>query len=226
MKRVLVLAPHADDETLGVGGTIAKRVAAGEAVTVCVLTGHGDDPHPVLPRSAFETVRAECESAMRVLGVTDLRFLDLPAVQVGDLPKWHTNKSVRELIDAVAPHELFVPFPYDLHGDHRTLFHAASVAWRPVSAIGRAIRRVICYEVLSETHWNAPYLEPGFLPNSFEAISDTLATKLQALECYRSQMRPFPDIRSIEAIRALAQLRGAQVGVNAAEAFVVVRELR
>jgi len=225
-QRVLVLAPHADDETLGLGGTIAKRVKAGDAVTVCVLTGHGPGTHPFLQPEAFELVRAECAAAMKVLGVTDLRFRDIPAVLVTDTPVWQVNQTVRELIDEVAPDELFVPFPYDLHGDHRSLFHAASVAWRPVTPVGRQIKRVVCYEVLSETHWNAPYLEPGFLPNSFETISDTLELKLRALECFKSQMRPFPDIRSVEAIKALAQLRGSQVGVHAAEAFVIIRELR
>lgn len=226
MKRVLVLAPHADDETLGVGGTIAKRVAAGDAVTVVVLTGHGTELHPVFPREVFETVRAECEAAMRVLGVTDLRFLELPAVQVPDLPKWAVNKTMQELIEDVSPDEIFVPFPFDMHGDHRSLFHAASVAWRPVTAAGRQVKRVMCYEVLSETHWNSPYLEPGFLPQRFEIITDTLELKLRALECYRSQVRPFPDIRSVQAIRALAELRGALVGVPAAETFVVIREVQ
>ena len=113
---------------------------------------------------------------------------------------------------------------FDLHGDHRALFHAASVAWRPVTEIGRGIRRVLCYEVLSETHWNAPYLEPGFLPTRYEVVTETMETKLRALACYASQMRPFPDIRSLQAIQALAQLRGAQVGVPAAEERLRVGE--
>ncbi len=225
-QRVLVLAPHADDETLGLGGTIAKRVKAGDAVTVCVLTGHGPDVHPFLKPKDFMVVRDECAAALNVLGVTDLHFRDIPAVLVPDTPVWQVNQTVRDLIEDVAPDELFVPFPFDLHGDHRTLFHAASVAWRPVTEFGRKIKRVVCYEVLSETHWNAPYLEPGFLPNCFETITDTLELKLRALECFKSQMRPFPDIRSVEAIRSLAQIRGSQVGVHAAEAFVTIRELR
>jgi LmbE family N-acetylglucosaminyl deacetylase len=100
------------------------------------------------------------------------------------------------------------------------------VAWRPVTAVGRQVQRVLCYEVLSETHWNAPYLEPGFLPHRFEIITDTLDIKVRALDCFQSQIKQFPDIRSVQAIRALAQFRGAQVGVPAAEAFVVIREVQ
>jgi LmbE family N-acetylglucosaminyl deacetylase len=120
---------------------------------------------------------------------------------------------------------LYVPFPFDLHKDHREVFHSVSVAWRSSSTTGRGIREIYCYEVQSETHWNAPYLEPGFLPTRFVDVSDTLEVKLRALACYKSQLRPPPDARSLEAVRALAVWRGSQVGMSAAEAFVTVRTL-
>ena len=223
--RVLVLAPHADDETLGLGGTIAKRVDQGHDVTVAVMTGHGSQPHPLFSREVFDVVRRECHAAMQLLGVEQLLFRDLPAVLVGDEPMWCINRVVADLIDSVRPEELFVPFPFDMHRDHRELFHAASVAWRPVSEAGRGIKRVLAYEVLSETHWNSPYLEPGFLPTVFEDITATIDRKITALAEFRSQLREFPDIRSVDAVRALASLRGAQVGVRAAEGFVLVRAI-
>lgn len=221
--RVLVIAPHADDETLGLGATLAKRVDAGCEVTVAVLTGHGRDPHPLLRAEGFDVVRSEMRAAMTILGVQNVLFRELPTVLVSDQPLWEVNRVVDEVIKEVQPDELFVPFPYDLHRDHRELFHAASVAWRPVTACGRGIKRVLAYEVLSETHWNAPYLEPGFLPTVFEDVTLTIDRKLLALREFKSQIRDFPDIRSVDAIRALAALRGAQVGVTAAEGFVLVR---
>ena len=110
--------------------------------------------------------------------------------------------------------------------DYRDVFYSLSVAWRPSSAVGRKIRDIYCYEVQSETHWNIPYVEPGFLPSMWMDIGDTLEVKLEALACYKSQIRPAPDSRSVEAVRALAIWRGSQMGLPAAEAFVTVRSLR
>lgn len=224
--KVLVVAPHADDETLGVGGAIARHVAEGDEVTVTIMTGHGAEPHPVFPASAWDTVRAEAREAMDILGVQHLRFHEIPAALVAEQPGWQLNALARGVLDEARPDVLYVPFPLDLHKDHRELFHAFSVAWRPTSDVGRGIRDIYCYETLSETHWNIPYVEAGFLPTSFVNIERYLERKLQALGKYQSQLRPSPDPRSLEAVRALAVLRGHQVGVSAAEAFVIVRQLR
>ena len=222
--RILVLAPHADDETLGMGGTIAKRAADGDHVTVAVLTGPGPGVHPLFPAETWTTVRAEARKAFEILGVAETIFEELPSVLVGDLPMWQVNRTVASVVERARPDELFVPFPFDLHRDHRELFHAASVAWRPSSDAGRRIQRVLAYEVMSETHWNPPYLEPGFLPHSFVDITATLDRKLAALAAFKSQMHEPPHPRSIAACEALARFRGAQAGMMAAEAFVMVRE--
>lgn len=225
--RVLVVAPHADDEALGMGGTIARHAADGDRVTVAVMTGHGDDqPHPLWPSALWDRIRAEARAAAAVLGVAELLFEEVPAALVADQPLWKLNATTGAIIERVRPEILYVPFPFDLHADHRAVFHSLSVAWRPSSAIGRGIREVHCYEVQSETHWSAPYLEPGFLPTMWVDVGETLETKLRALACYESQIRPAPDARSLEAIRALATWRGSQMGMAAAEAFVTVRRLR
>ncbi len=223
---VLVIAPHADDETLGLGGTIARYAAEGHHVVVAVLTGHGAGTHPIWPVEAWTRVRGEAAQAMEILGVRDLLFEEIPAALVAQYPGWQLNALTGKLIERVAPDVLYVPFPYDLHSDHRAIFHSLSVAWRPASAAGRAIREIYCYEVLSETHWNIPYVEPGFLPTVWVDITTYLETKLRALSCYQSQIRPSPDARSIEAVRALAVLRGHQMGMRAAEGFVAVRLVR
>jgi LmbE family N-acetylglucosaminyl deacetylase len=221
---ILVIAPHADDETLGVGGTIARRVAEGREVHVAIVTGHGPGTHPLWPQSVCDQVRGEAASAMEVLGAR-LHFAEIPAALVADQPVWQVNATIAALVENIAPHTLYVPFVNDLHKDHREIFHAASVAWRSSSPVGRAIREVYCYEVPSETHWNAPYVEAGFLPNTWVDISQQLDTKLRALACYQSQVRPAPDARSIEAVRALAVWRGSQQHMAAAEAFVAIKLL-
>jgi len=223
---VLVVSPHADDETLGVGGTLARLAAEGHRTTVAVLTGHGDDgPHPLWNREFWTTIRGEARKAYEILGVGDVIFREIPAVQVAEQPPWKVNQIALRILEEVRPDVLFVPFQFDLHQDHRTLFQAFSVAWRPNSAVGRGIREIYCYETVSETHWNFPNVEPAFTPNVWMDISGTLETKIQALSCFESQIRPAPEARSVEAVRALAVWRGSQVGMGAAEAFVLVRRL-
>ena len=226
-ERVLVVAPHADDETIGMGGTIAKHAAAGAEVFVAVVTGHGEErPHPLWKRDVWDTVRAEAAEACEILGVKELMFADVPAVEVDQQPAWKLNQITGAFVTDVKPDVLYVPFPYDLHKDHREIFHSLSVAWRSSSTVGRAIRDVYCYEVQSETHWNIPYVEPGFLPTCWVDITAHLDTKVRAFECYKSQLKPPPDARSIEAVRALATWRGSQQHMGAAEAFVTVRAVR
>lgn len=226
-RRILCIAPHADDETIGVGGTLAKHAAAGDEVVVAVLTGHGKDgPHPLWGPEVFERVRDEAKWAMEILGVSTLHFEDIPAVEVSAQPLWKLNGVVGKVVERFSPEVLYVPFPFDLHKDHRELFHAASVAWRPVSEVGRGIREVHCYEVPSETHWNIPYAEAGFLPQTFVDISEQWAVKAHALACYKSQLQPPPGPRSLEAMEALATWRGSLIGVHKAEALVTVRQLR
>jgi N-acetylglucosamine malate deacetylase 1 len=218
-----VVAPHADDETIGMGGTIAKLTAIGAAVTIGVVTGPGLGDHPTIPAEAFRTVREEAVRAHRVLGVTETIFGDVPAVGVAGLSLAERNASVGELVERVRPEVLFCPFPFDLHADHRMIFEALTVAWRPSNDVGRRIQAILCYETMSETHWNPPYLEPGFLPNVASDIAESLATKLAALREYESQLRPPPHARSLQAIEGLARFRGGQFGFGAAEAFVLVR---
>lgn len=224
--RVLCLAPHCDDETLGCGGTLARYVSEGHEVMVAVVTGPGEGEHPVFARDAWQTVRAEARVAMDVLGVRELWFDNLPAVLLADLPKHVVNRAVHALLERARPDVLFVPHPFDLHKDHREVFDAACVAWRPAHELGRGIREVYAYEVLSETGWNAGGVEPGFVPNVWVDISATLGQKLRALSAYPSQLRPFPDARSVQAVEHLARYRGAQMGMAAAEAFVLVRGRR
>lgn len=223
-RRALVIAPHADDEVLGLGGTIARYARDGYEVTVAILTGHGDDqPHPLWPRDVWETVRSEALEAHRVLGVHQTIFREIPAVTVADQPVWQLNRITHDVIEQVRPELLFVPFPLDLHKDHRELFHSLSPTWRPHTELGRTIHEIHCYEVPSETHLNIPYVEQSFTPQLWVDISQTLPLKLQALGCYRSQLHPWPHLRSERAVEALARWRGAQMATEAAEAFVTVR---
>jgi LmbE family N-acetylglucosaminyl deacetylase len=220
---ILVIAPHADDETLGMGGTIARMAAEGRDVVVAVMTGPGDEPHPLWPAASWEGIHAEARAATGLLGVKDLIFENLPAVCVPDRPVHEVNDVVGKLIASVDPEELYLPFYHDLHRDHSVIAYAALVHARAYREAGRGIRLVAMYETPTETHLFPPQLTPAFAPSLWVDVSDTLETKLAAWSCYQSQQHEGATPRSAEAVRALAVLRGAEIGVAAAEAFVLLR---
>ena len=226
MSRILVVAPHMDDETLGMGGTIARMTEEGHDVAVAVMTGQGMEKHPLWDRSIWDTVRGEGQLAMKVLGVKELIFSEIPAALVSHVSPVEVNQEAWRVLNEVKPEILYLPFAWDLHKDHRGLTYAFYIAARPHANLGKNVRQIYMYETVSETHWNySSGVEPGFIPNTWIDISDYLEKKIEALHCYKSQIRPFPDARSLEAIESLAKWRGSQASMNAAEAFVMTRSI-
>lgn len=223
---ILVIAPHADDETLGMGGSIARFVREGKRVVVAILTGPGPEPHPLWPKSMWDEIRAEAAEAMKVLGVTELLFEDLPAACLADVPVHQINKTVSEVIAKVQPEELYLPYLHDLHKDHTALSYAALVHSRAYLEHAKAIKLVAMYETPTETHLLPASLYPAFSPNMWVDISDTVDAKLAAWSCYKSQQQNGRTPRSPEALRALAVMRGGEIGTAAAEGFLVLRVRR
>lgn len=224
-RKILVLAPHNDDETLGCGATIAKHISLGDDVYVAILTSIGED-HPVM-RSNKAEIRQETRNAMSILGLKpeNLIFKDLPNVLLPDIPLYEVNKMVFDVIAQVRPEVLYVPFMYDLHKDHRYIMYAAQVAARTCTDVGRGIKEIYMYETLSETHWNVVSVEGGFQPNVYNDVTGFMKVKLEAVQAYKSQLKTFPDVRCVEALESLAIVRGGLVGMYEAEAFVLVRKL-
>lgn len=218
MKKVLVIAPHPDDETLGAGGTIRRFADAGCDVVVLTVAAHMP---PLYPQEVHETTVRESKAAQAVLGVKDSIFLDKPAVLLGDIPVAEFNSLILDQVKATAPDILLIPF-YDRHIDHRLIFEACLVAARPVG-VGKNISLVAAYETISETHWNAPHIEPNFTPNFCVDITNQIDAKMEAINCFRSQLHEFPAPRSVEALRALALFRGSQAGYGYAEGFHIIR---
>lgn len=218
--KVLVIAPHSDDEILGAGGTMAKHVAAGDEVTVCIVSNHDE---PLYTKSDLAAIKQETADAHRLLGVHETIFLDFVAVLLREEAAYKVNGAINAIVEKVRPSVVYVPHFGDMHTDHRITAQASLVAVRP---IGKPyIRRVYAYETLSETEWNAPHAANAFLPCVYSDISDYLDKKLEAMSLFRSQLHTAPHPRSLPAMRALAQLRGSTIGVNAAEAFYTVREI-
>ncbi len=218
--KILVIAPHPDDEVLGAGGTIAKYAALGDEVYVAVVTKGYE---PLFSAESVEKVRAECIEADRLLGVKKTIFMDFPAVMIETVPRYELNDAFIKLVQDIAPQEVYIPHRGDMQIDHKMIVDAVMVALRPKYA--HVPKRILAYETLSETGWDIPNVSNEFIPTSYCDITEMLEGKLKALEIYTTQLQLFPNARSREAAEALARYRGATVGVGAAEAFELIREI-
>ncbi len=218
---VLVIAPHPDDEYLGVGGTIAKRIRQGHDIFICVVTKGCE---PLFSEESVLQVREECKKADELLGVKERIYLDFPAVMLETVPRYQFNEALNEVVQRIQPDEVYIPHRGDMQIDHKMVVDAVMVALRP--KYKHVVKRVYAYETLSETGWDIPNTINEFIPTVYEDITDTLAIKQKAIAFFKSQLGEFPETRSLEALESLAKFRGATVHCKAAEAFSLIREIK
>lgn len=219
--KVLIIAPHPDDEIIGVGGTVARRTSSGDEVFVCVVTKGGS---PIFDEDFIEQGREECREADAFLGVKETIFLDFPAVMLETVPRYQLNGKIYDVLRQIEPDEVYIPHRGDMQIDHQIVVDASMVALRP--KYSHIVKRIYAYETLSETGWNIPNATNDFIPNVYEDISDTLEKKIEAMNIFKSQLAEFPAARSLGAIEVLAKFRGATVNTRAAEAFLLIREIK
>lgn len=221
-KTVLVVAAHADDEALGCGGTIARHAASGDQVhVVCVadgVTSRVDAGGDELARRQQAT-----EQARNILGIHSTTFLGLPDNRLDSVPLLDIVQPLERICARLAPEVVYTHHFGDLNIDHRVTHQAVMTACRPLP--DATVREILTFAVMSSTEWSSVGLAP-FLPNLFVDIGAQLDIKMRALEAYALEMRAFPHSRSMAHVRYLAQHHGCCVGVEAAEAFMVMRQLR
>lgn len=217
---VLVVAPHPDDEVIGCGGIIAKRVANGDRVVVAIMT---EGCMPLYSGAFVENERTETIRAAMRLGVKNLAVSNFPAAMLDTVPQWEINLALNEIFKNFQPDEVYIPHKGDIHKDHQIIAAACMVAARPKA--GEKSIKVLAYETISETDWNEPSSENAFIPNVFVDITNHMKDKLEAMGMYKSQLQDSPAARSLEGMKAVAAHRGAIVGVKYAEAFMLIREV-
>jgi LmbE family N-acetylglucosaminyl deacetylase len=218
--RVLVMAAHPDDEVIGAGGTIVRHVQRGDKVHLCVVTKAYT---PDWTEEVIKEKRREVIAASKVLGIEDVTFCDLPTVMIDTLPQKELNKSISDPVDKIQPDVVYTTHRGDLHSDHRLVFEATMVAVRPKSK--NSVKRVLSYELPSSTELAPPFAERAFMPNVYVDISDVLETKLKAMSIYKTELKEYPHPRSLEALRINARRRGLTIQAEAAEAFMLIREI-
>jgi LmbE family N-acetylglucosaminyl deacetylase len=219
--QILIVAAHPDDEALGCGGAIARHVAAGDSIAALFLA---DGETSRGTGGGLSSRREAARKAAKILGFEAQHFLDFPDNRLDSVPLLDVVRAVEAVLAAIRPNMIYTHHAGDLNVDHRIAQQAVLTACRPLA--GSSVERILAFEVPSSTEWSAPGVGPLFAPNVFVDIAEFLPKKLAALAAYADEMRPFPHPRSIEAVGALARWRGASAGMAAAEAFMLVRDLR
>jgi LmbE family N-acetylglucosaminyl deacetylase len=222
MERVLVIAPHADDEILGCGASIAKHIEKGDEVIVVIATNAHVGAPEFITEEDILNVRREAREAHAFLGTKETIFCDFPAPALNAFPEYKISLAFSEIFETIRPAILYIPHHGDIHQDHKAIHRAALVAARPQGET--IISLILSYETLSETEWT-PMHERAFIPNYFIDVSAIFGMKLKAFSFFKSQIKKFPHSRSLEALEALAKYRGATIGVERAEAFVIERQI-
>ena len=221
-KNILILSPHADDEILGCGGFISKYSKQNYHINVLILTNANKGAPEIYPPELIKKVRKEAKSANNLVGTKTLFFENLPAINLNNYPFYKITDIIDKYIADLNPEVVLIPSANDIHDDHKIIFKAAKVSLRPNKK--KNLKKVLSYEVLSETEWN----EDGksFNPNYFVCLEKSdINKKVKAFLKYKSQVKKFPHPRSKEGIINLSRVRGSQAFTEYAEAFKVEKIL-
>ena len=212
---VLVIAAHPDDELLGCGGTVALHARDGDRVT-CVIVCEGESLR-YGPDGVGQRSHTRC--AARRLGVHDVRLLGFPDQRLDTICQLDVIQRIEEVVREVRPRTVYCQHGGDVNRDHQIVFQAALVATRPTEG---SVEAVYAFDTASSTEWGYPRT---FVPDTWIDIGVTLETKVDAMACYRSEVRPYPHPRSLQALRDRAHAWGVQACLEAAEVFMTIRRV-
>ena len=217
--RVLVIAPHPDDETLGCGGTLLRHKEKGDEIFWLIITDM--KPEDGWKKELINERKKEIVKISKFYKFSNYLNLSLPSTKIDCIPNGEIVRKISNFYSKIEPQILYVPFAFDVHTDHQIISKAiqSTLKWfrHPY------INQVFMYETLSETDFNYSTQE-NFKPNTYVDISKYIERKVEAMNIYKSEINDFPFPRSVKAINALAQLRGSQSGFEYAESFVKIFE--
>ena len=222
MYKILIVCAHPDDETLGMGGTIARLVNENNTIHVLFITDGSSSQYENY-REMIEIKKIEMKNALNELGVQQFDFHMLPDMQLDVTAQIKINAVIVDKISQFKPDIVYTHFWGDINSDHRRVFDSTMVAVRPT--VNQSVKCVYCYETPSSTEWQAPKNDSVFNPNRFVDITDFHEKKISALKFYKSELREFPHPRSEKAVSIYDQRNGIVIARKYAERFVVIREI-
>lgn len=224
-KKILVIAAHADDEVLGCGGTISKLAKQGADIHIMFLADgvFSRDKEKSILQHDHKTRQLSAKKACNILGVNKVSFEEYPDNKMETIPLLSIVKSIEKIISIHQPEIVFTHHNGDLNIDHQITNRAVMTACRPTPQ--HSVKQILFFEVLSSTEWQIPGTFPVFLPNWYVDISSELDCKIKALKAYKNELHPWPHPRSVRGVLYLSRYRGTSVSVEAAEGFILGRNL-
>ncbi|MBO1224042.1 MAG: PIG-L family deacetylase [Candidatus Scalindua sediminis] len=218
--KVLVIAPHPDDETLGCGGTLLKYKENGDQIYWMIVTNidvdNGWDEGKVQER------QGEIHQVSQMYGFEKTFKLDFPTTTLDSIPYNELIAKISDVIKEIEPSVVYLPNRSDIHTDHKITFNAVMSCCKDFRM--PCIKRILMYECLSETEFAPAHKECVFVASVFIDISEYFQRKLEILKVYASEVMASPLPRSIEAVTSLARYRGSRIGKEYAEAFYLLFE--
>lgn len=215
--KILVIAVHPDDETLGCGGTILKSKANGDEIhwLICTTLNRKN--------SYFQTREKEIDKVSKLYKFNSVNKLPFETAKVDQYSVSEIIEKISNIINKIKPNIIYLPFYEDPHSDHKRIFEASYSCTK--SFRYSFIKKIYMMETLSETEFSPSINTISFIPNTFVDISDHMNKKIKIMKVYKSEINNHPFPRSEKNIRALASYRGSTSNCNFAESFILLKQI-
>jgi len=221
MNKIVVISPHPDDETLGCGGTLLKHLENGDNLYWFIVTKISENND--CNDDKIKIRNKEINIVANIYKFKKVFKCELLTAQLDEYSTKDLVEKISSFINEISPKIIYMPFKGDIHSDHGIVFDAVATCTK--SFRYPSVKRVLCYETLSETDFSIDPTQIRFSPNVFVNITDYIDKKIDIMKVYKSEMGKYPFPRSEEAIRSLAMVRGVVAGSKYAESFVLLREI-
>lgn len=222
MNRVLVLAVHPDDETIGCGGTLLRHKAEGDEIYWLIATSIKEEDG--FTKEEVRNRKNQIDAAARSYNFNGVYKLGIPTKKVDLLPKDDVINKISEIFNKVKPNIVYLPFMNDVHSDHRIIFELAFSCTKVFRY--PFIKKTLMMETISESEFAPSLKGTVFTPNHFVDITKFLDKKIKLLKVFNNEIKKPPFPRSIENIKSLATLRGSMAGCKYAESFMILKDIR
>lgn len=224
-KKILIVAAHPDDEVLGCFGTVSKLIKEGYEAYTLILgegkTSRLDTRKVEENKEQLKILNDEIKKANDIIGIKKCFVYDFPDNRFDSVDLLDIIKVISKIKEEIKPDIIFTHYQNDLNIDHKITYQAVITATRPIE--NESVKEIYSFEILSSTEWQYPI---SFSPDVFFDIQDTIELKLNAMQCYKSELCLYPHPRSLEGIELNAKYNGMRVGKNYVEAFKSVRVIK
>jgi LmbE family N-acetylglucosaminyl deacetylase len=220
--KILVISVHPDDETAGCAGTLLDHHTRGDDLYWLILT-KAHSPH--WSTDVIQAKEAEVQAVAKAYGIERCFWPGLPSTLLDTIPLNDIIEPIRAALETVHPQVVYTVHHGDIHTDHSVAFQAVTIVLKPFYMRKFSVQRLLSFETLSSTEAAPPLPERTFVPNVFKDITPHIGRKIEIMQLYQTELQPDPLPRGPSAVKALARYRGAAIGAEYAEAFMLIREV-